>query len=56
LGITEELAGFGFAVHLAVMMNILVHWVETGEQPAPDELATALGRMLKQMVSFDLFR
>ncbi len=55
LGVTEELVDYAIAIRTGVMLNILVQWIETGKQQAPDDLANALGGMLKQMVTLDQF-
>ncbi len=55
LGVTEELVDYAIAIRTGVMLIILVQWIETGKQQAPDDLANALGGMLKQMVTLDQF-
>lgn len=52
-GVVEELADYSIAIRIGIMTNILVHWIENGQQQAPDDLADALGNMLSKTVTLD---
>jgi AcrR family transcriptional regulator len=55
LGASNELVDYAIAIRTGLMLNILVEWIATGKQQAPDDLADALGEMSMKMVALDQF-
>jgi len=44
-GVSEEYVDYAIAIRAGVTVNILIHWIETDKQKAPDELANTLKGM-----------
>lgn len=44
-GVSEEYVDYAIAIRAGVTVNILIHWIETDKQKAPDELANTLKSM-----------
>lgn len=55
-GVEAEYVEYIFAIRTGGITNILIHWIETGKQQAPDELADKLNAMMGVVVTFDQYR
>jgi len=51
--VSEEYVDYSIAIRIGILTNILIHWIESGKQQAPDDLANTLGRMISKMVTLD---
>ncbi|MEO0565831.1 MAG: TetR-like C-terminal domain-containing protein [Chloroflexota bacterium] len=49
-GVEEEYADYAMAIRIGFITSVLVHWIETGKQQEPDELAEKLSGMITNMV------
>lgn len=49
--VEETYAGYSLRIRIGFAMSVLVHWIETGKQQAPDELADMLSEMMKNIVT-----
>lgn len=52
-GVEEDYVEYIFAIRIGAIMNILIHWIDTGKQQAPDELADNLSTMIGNMATLD---
>jgi hypothetical protein len=52
-GVSAEYLDYSIAIRIGIMTNILIQWIETGKQQAPDDLADTLGSMISNMVTLD---
>ena len=51
--VSAEYVDYSIAIRIGIMTNILIQWIETGKQQAPDDLADTLGSMISNMVTLD---
>ena len=49
--VSEAYLAYAFKIRVGVMSTILAHWVETGKQEAPDDLADTLTMLMEQRAS-----
>ena len=52
-GVSAQYVDYSIAIRIGIMTNILIQWIETGKQQAPDDLANTLGSMISNMVTLD---
>lgn len=52
-GVSAEYVDYSIAMRTGITTNILIHWIETGKQQAPDELANTVGSMIRKMATLD---
>lgn len=48
-GLDAVYVDYGLAIRIGTVTSILIRWIETGKQQAPDELADKLGTMIQSM-------
>ena len=53
LGIDAAYIEYDITIRIGIVTNILVKWIETRKQEAPDELADTLSGMIKNMITVD---
>lgn len=53
LNIEDKYVAYGVEIRMGVTLAIVAHWVRTGKQEAPDELADKLHEMMSQMITVD---
>lgn len=51
--VEEEYVDYILTIRIGVVTSILAHWVKTGKQQSPDELADRLGKMIENAVTHD---
>ncbi|NDJ75787.1 MAG: TetR/AcrR family transcriptional regulator [Chloroflexi bacterium] len=52
-GVEEAYVDYILAIRIGAITSILTHWIETGKQQAPDELADKLSAMIENTVTLD---
>lgn len=54
LDVPEPYLAYALVIRLSVVVNVLVHWIQTGKLDDPDTLAAGLNEMAGQMRASNL--
>jgi len=50
-GVSEAYVDYALAIRVGVTVNVLIHWIETDKQQAPDDLANTLRMMMSKVMT-----